>query len=55
MYSPPELREQLYQSKKLGDSKIFEGEILEFKDHAKCVVKVGKKKINLRIEDISKR
>jgi len=55
VWSEDYLKNQLYKPKELGDTKDFTGKIIEFPDRWNVVVKVGKKKINVKLEDISVR
>ena len=41
--------------KEVGDSRIFTGNLIEFTDRWNVIVKIGKKKINVKLEDISTR
>ena len=49
------LREQLHEPKDIEDTKTFTGKILEFPSRWDSIVKVGKKKVNIKIEDLSVR
>lgn len=53
IWSEEYLKDQLYRPKKLGDSKNFDGKLIEILDNWNVIVKVGRKKIKVKIEDIS--
>lgn len=50
VYSTKEIKEKLYNSKKLGDSKTFEGKIVGFPDNWNAMVKIKRKKEPIKIE-----
>lgn len=52
VWSEEYLQKQLYVPKAVGDTKDFSGEIVEIIDNWNLVVKVGRKKVNVKIEDI---
>lgn len=47
------LQDQLYKSKHVNDSKTFTGKIIDFVDEWNAIVKVGKKKINVKLDDLN--
>ena len=52
VWSEDYLKEQLYVPKEVGDTKDFSGVIVELVDNWNVIVKVGKKLVNVKIEDI---
>ena len=53
VWSEDYLQDQLHKTKDPDDSKTFTGKIIEFVDKWNAVVLIGKKKISVKIEDIS--
>lgn len=57
VYSPKYLRDLLYSSKELGDSKSFKGEIVEFVDNYNALVKIkyrrDKNPIKVDVDNLS--
>ena len=52
VYSDDYLKDALYKPKKLGDTKTFVGNIVDIPDNWHVDVKIGRKKINIKLEDI---
>jgi len=52
VWSEDYLTKQLHKPKDVDDVKTYSGKIVEFIDRHNAIVKVGKKKINVKIEDI---
>ena len=52
VWSEDYLKEHLYVPKEVGDTKDFSGVLVEIVDNWNVVVKVGKKNVNVKIEDI---
>ena len=55
MWSEEYLKDQLYRPKEVGDTKDFTGKLIEIIDDWNTIVKIGKKKVNVKIENLSKR
>ena len=55
VWSEEYLKEALYKPKKVGDTKTFTGEIVEIVDNWNTFVKIDKKKIKVKIEDLETR
>jgi len=55
IWSEEYLQNQLYKPKYAGDSKEFTGKIIEFVDKWNTVLRIGKKKVNVKLDDISQR
>ena len=53
VWSEEYLQKQLYVPKEVGDTKTFTGDIVEIVDKWNVVVKIGRKKVNVKIEDLS--
>lgn len=55
VYSDDYLKDQLYKPKAVGDTKTFQGKILGFEDRWNALVKIGRKKVRVKIDDLTMR
>ena len=53
VWSEDYLQDQLYKPKDYGDSKTFIGKIVEFVDKWSAVVLIKKKKVDVKLEDLT--